>query len=649
MQHIRQMAVMLAVLLSLAACTACGRKEPAGPAGDESTGQQAIAGSPTTGVSTGNAEATALPETAPEVPEVKEPTVGDYTADGTTVIWLDGEAMEVTGYGAEVSEDGSTVTITRAGVYVLSGTRADGQVVVDTTDSTKVTLVLNGASLSSTKGPAIFVRSAPKKVVLYTAAGSVNLLSDGVNYIIPDEEQVEGEIYPNACIYACDDLELDGEGTLQITGRADKGINTRDDLTIKGGTWVINSTGVGIRANDSLEVRGGVLTVQSGGDGIKSANIETEGKGHISLTGGELYITARGDGVSAATDLSVTGGKLVITTTDTDGEVLAESSGDTPGRSSRAPGGFMGGGGGFPGGPGESRPDKAAISAKGLKAAGNLTVSGGNITIVTKDDGLHANGNITVENGFLHIRAADDGMHADKELLLAGGVSVVAQSYEGLEALHITVTGGTHRITASDDGANATSGEGGGMGGPGFRPGMGGSGSIDFSEDQPCLTFAGGYTVFNASGDGIDSNGWIKMTGGTVLVFGPTDNGNGPIDFGDGGYNMAISGGTFLAVGSSGMAETAENAGQSVLAAYWNRNGLSAGDIVGVLDAEGRVLAAFKLPKAIASIVYSSPNLTAGGTYTLVSGGSYTGDAIDGVITPAAYSGYESLGEIEAY
>ena len=610
--------------------------------------------------STGDASITAQPETAP-VPDVPDaPTEGDYTTTGETVISL-GNVISITGEGAVA--EGTTVTVTKAGTYLISGSLADGQLVVDTADESKVTLLLNGASLACSTGPAILVRTAPKKVVISTAENSVNILSDGGGYVVPDEEQVEGEIYPNACIYSCEDLVLDGAGELHITGNADKGINTKDDLKIKSGTLTVTSVGVGIRANDSLEMSGGTVTVQAGGDGVKTANTETEGKGYLTIEGGSLYVTAKGDGLSAATDLTVSGGSLVLTTTDTDGVVLEESAGNPTSGSIGGGFGGMGGGGrpGGPGGMGESSADKAAISAKGLKATGTLTVKGGKVTIVAQDDGIHSDGDVHLAGGSVHIRAADDGIHAESELTISGGALTVAQSYEGLEALHINILGGTNRITSSDDGANATNGMGGGMmGGPGGgRPGgMGGwwgqgsdSGSTDTttSAETPVLTFAGGYSVFNAAGDGIDSNGNIVISGGTVIVYGPTDNGNGPIDSGDGGYSVTISGGMLLAVGSSGMAESAENAGQAVLAASWRGTGLSAGELVGITDKNGKVLAAFELPKAISSIVFSSADLTAGETYSIVGGGSTTGTATDGVIDPSTYTGYESMGEIEAY
>ncbi len=645
MIKIRLIAAVLALILAVG-MTGCGKKasNPTETGIDTTRGESGYASGE---AQSGNAQETVVPDTLPTVNEAVEPTEGSYDMAGTTVISLSDDPS-IEGSGVSVAD--RIITITRAGTYVLSGTMTDGQIVVNASDKEKVVLVLNGASISCSDGPAILVQSAPKRVVLESTAGSVNLLSDGSNYIVPDEEQTDGQLYPNACIYACDDIELTGDGSLQIKGNADKGINTKDDLRITGGSVVISSSGVGIRANDSFELSAGHVTITSGSDGIKTANIETEGKGHMTISGGEVYITAKGDGLSAATDLTISGGTLVLTTTDTDGVVLPEASGNPTSGNTGGMGGFGGWGGGRPG---ESSSDKASISAKGLKAEGNISALGGRITIVSQDDGIHAGGDITVSDGSLHIRAADDGIHADKDLTIAGGVTEIAQSYEGLEALHITIRGGTNRITASDDGANAADGSSSGMGGGfgGGRPGMwgGSSGSVEFSEDQPCLTFAGGYTIFNAAGDGIDSNGWIKMTGGTVIVYGPTDNGNGPIDHGDGGYTMTISGGNMLAVGSSGMAESPENDGQAVVSAYWNRTGLSAGDTVGIVDKDGKILAAFELPKAIASIVFSSPDIVTGQTYSIVSGGSFTGEATDGIIEPATYSGYESLGEIEAY
>lgn len=651
-QHVRHTAAILAVLLSLGSLLAsCGKE---GDTSNETNGgTQAIGSSSVPSGSdveptTGSADHVVTPDTLPEAITVAEPTEGTYAKTTETVITLD-DSITVSGEGATVN--GKIVTVTKAGTYLVSGSIADGQIVVDTTDEAKVVLILNGVSLTCSDGPAVFVKTAPKRVEIYTATDSVNILADSTGYVVADENQVEGEIYPNACIYSCEDLRFDGEGTLYINGNADKGVNTKDDLDVRGGTLAITSVGVGMRGNDSVTVSGGEITVTSGGDGIKSANIETEGKGQVLIENGSLYINATGDGISAATDLTVTGGVMVINTKDADSSSLSATN-ETPAYEAlRGPGGGMppggfGGGGSMGGGmPGEGNSNKSTISAKGLKAAGILTVSGGKITVESADDGIHADNAVWIKDGSMYISANDDGIHADHTLTISGGVLTVAKSYEGVEANQITISGGTNRITASDDGTNANGGTS--MGGPG---GWWGHSSDSTEEDTatatPLLTISGGYTVVNAAGDGIDSNGNIVMTGGTLYVYGPTNNGNGPIDFGDGNCSMSISGGTFLAVGSSGMADTAQNNGQAVFAAYMNT--IQGGTLIGIKDADGHMIAAFELPKAIASIVYSSPALTAGETYTFVYGGQ-AGEATDGVVDVATYTGYSEMGSLEAY
>ena len=494
------------------------------------------------------------PDTAPDVETVGEVQRGTYdTSSVAALVMLTGDGAAAEGSGVRIS--GSTVTFTEAGTYLIEGSLTDGQLIVDTMDDEKVKLVLNGVSVTCLTGPAVLVRQAPKKAILYTAAGSVNRLSDGTGYAAADEEKTEDGVYPNACVYACDDLKLDGEGILRVIGNADKGINTKDDLEIAGGTLIVTSPGTAVRGNDSVEMSGGTvtLTVTDEGDGLKSAQTEKDGKGWITIRGGNLYITSIGDGICAATDLTVSGGTVVITTLDAGGTALTE------GGTENGANGF-GGFGGFGGRPGgmDGNSNKATISAKGLKAAETVTLTGGKLTITAVDDGIHADNTVLLQGGEAYIRSGDDGVHADRVLTLSGGIFEIAQSYEGLEAAQVTISGGTTRITSSDDGINASNGKDSGAGGGrpggfggGGRPGgrgdrMTGVQTSDVAETDalsPLLTVSGGYTVVYASGDGLDSNGNIVMTGGTLLVFGPTDNGNGAIDFGDGNCSMTISGG----------------------------------------------------------------------------------------------------------
>lgn len=639
-------AVICLLIAALAAGSLAGCRQVSNLPMIDNTGNSEISGEAGT-VTDGTL---VTPDTAPDAETGYEVRNGTYDASSVAAcVTLTGDGATAEGSGVHIS--GSVVTFTAAGTYLIEGSLTDGQLIVDTTDTEKVKLVLNGVSVTCLTGPAVFIRQAPKKAILYTAAGSVNLLSDGTDYTVADEEQTEGGVYPNACVYACDDLKLDGEGILQVVGNADKGINTKDDLEIAGGTLIVISPGTAVRGNDSVEMSGGTvtLTVTDEGDGLKSAQTEKDGKGWITVSGGHLYITSIGDGISAATDLTVSGGTLVITTLDAGGAALAD--GGTENQSN----GF-GGFGGRPGGM-DGNSNKPSISAKGLKAAETVTLTGGKLTITAVDDGIHADNTVLLQGGEAYIRSGDDGVHADRILTLSDGRFEIAQSYEGLEAAQVTIAGGTTRITSSDDGINASNGGGGGMGGGrpggfggGGRPGGRGDGNTgartsDGEETDalsPLLTVSGGYTVVYASGDGIDSNGNIVMTGGTLLVFGPTDNGNGAIDFGDGNCSMTISGGVLLAVGSSGMAETATNAGQAVFDGSF-RSSMAAGTLIGLCDADGNLLCGYRLPKAISSIVFSSSALTAGKTYTLVQGGTAEADT-DGVLDLTTWTGYGTVG-----
>ena len=234
MRHSRYASACLAAAITLSLLTSCKGTE--GPSamtdqphhgstvapdhnGDSQTGNSVttpskgdtttIIGGTVIEPSTGDSSATAQPETAPETTPAEDPTEGAYTPTGETVIVL-GDTASVEGQGATV--DGSVVTITNAGTYLISGTANNGQIIVDTADESKVTLLLNGASLSCADGPAVYVKSAPKKVVISTVEGSVNILSDGTGYVVPDDQQTESGNYPNACIYSCEELELDGSG-----------------------------------------------------------------------------------------------------------------------------------------------------------------------------------------------------------------------------------------------------------------------------------------------------------------------------------------------------------------------------------------------------------------------------------------------------
>lgn len=558
----------------------------------------------------------------------------DGTVDAT--VTLCGNTATVDGSGVLV--DGNTVTFAAQGTYLVSG-ELEGQLVVDTPDAEKVKLILCGVSVTCAQGPALLVNTAQKKVVLYSAKDSINLFSDGTDYYTEAEDGTSGGL-PNACIWSAEDLKLDGQGSIYVTGNCDKGINTKDDLEIAGGNLYVSAIGAGVRGNDSVTVSGGYVHVlSSAGDGIKTANTD-QGKGDFVISGGEIYIDCFGDGISSSSSLSVTGGTIAIKTA---GTVDASAASTQTNTGWGGPGGGRPGGGG-PGGMNEGNSNKSSTSAKGLKSVGLLLITGGNITVDCTDDAIHSDSAVQIDDGNLYLSASDDGIHGEQSAMIGGGVIEIAKSYEGIEAIEITVNGGTIRLTASDDGFNACGGTSM-MGGFG-RPGQ--SDNSTASDETPLLTFNGGYTVVNASGDGIDSNGQIVVTGGTVIVFGPTDNGNGPIDHGDARTDqLTISGGTLLAIGSSGMADTAVGDNYGVLA-FATRSSFAGGSTMGVFDSDGNLVLAFESPKAFASVVYSSADIESGKTYTIGYNGTIGGTLQDGIAPGGTYEGYTELGEIQA-
>ena len=206
-------------------------------------------------------------------------------------------------------------------------------------------------------------------------------------------------------------------------------------------------------------------------------------------------------------------------------------------------------GGGGPGGWGgeQGNTDKADASAKGIKAANTIQVSGGDTTIQAHDDGLHANygdtfdngssvvgaGDVLISGGNLTITASDDGVRADRYLRISGGTIKVITSYEALEGNQIYISGGEMDVYSTDDAVNAGN-------------------SSNMAGLSPLITVSGGY-IFAAvpsSGDvdGFDSNGNYVQTGGTVIVCGPASQMAAAMDT-DG--TVSVSGGTLLLFGAS--------------------------------------------------------------------------------------------------
>ena len=549
-----------------------------------------------------------------------------YDESSSALIALNGSSASCDSDAVSVS--GSTVTLCDEGSYILSGTLNDGMIIIDAEKTDKLQLVLDGVSIQSESSAAIYVRQADK-VFITLADGTENSLSNGGSFAVLDENNIDGVIFSK------DDLTLNGSGSLIVTSPAGHGIVSKESLTITSGNYTVSAASHALEGKDDICIANAVFSLTSGKDALHAENGDDAALGFIYIQSGSFTIQAEGDGLSAASELRIDGGSFTITTGG--GSVNGtKSSSDGWGA---FPGGSMGGGmaggkhqsGGRGGAPMDTMPQQQegessteaeddSTSLKGLKAGGELTINGGDFSIDSADDAVHSNASLTVNGGSFVIASGDDGFHADETLTVNAGTINISESYEGLEGLNVIVAGGEISLTATDDGLNAAGGtDNSGMGGRGGDkfggmgamggPGMGGTGS------GASITISGGSLYVNASGDGLDSNGTLTISGGYTVVCGPTQGDTSTLDYESSGV---ITGGTFIGTGASGMAQTFSSSEQGVIAV--SVGSCAAGTAITLTNENGNTVVSYSPALDFAVVILSSPDIVKGQTYTITVG-----------------------------
>ena len=598
-------------------------------------------------------------------------------------ITLSGSTAQSNGSG--VSINNATVTISKEGCYLINGELEDGQIIVDAGDSDKVQLVLDKASIHCSTGSAILVRNADKvKVTL--AADSENELSDGTEYQTDDDNPdaalfskddlvingsgsltVQGN-YKHG-IAGNDDLVITG-GRLTVNSLS-HALRGKDSVAILDGTFVLTSQKDGIQASNTedstkgwVQIDGGNFTIQSSGDGIQA---ET----NLSIYDGSFTITSGGGAVNGADHTENRGGgfgrpggnRPDSANGQTSPEMPSQPAegGQTPSEmpSQPAEGGQTPSE--MPSQPAEGEqsssgnesdyselifdPDDfddtstddsdTTVSTKGIKAGNALLIQQGTFVIDSADDAIHSNYSVTIDGGSFQISSGDDGIHAEAYLNINGGTTTIAESYEGLEAAQIHISGGTTQVSSSDDGLNAT-------GGSSFElvdgllvlkdisssdteQTFGGRGGMFEVEDNCDITISGGnLTVTTSNGDGIDSNGSLNVSGGTVLVFGSSSGGEGALDYTG---SSSISGGTLVALGSSGMAQSMEpDDSHATLMVTWDEV-QPAGTRLTLCTQQGEILCSLQSTNSFQTAVISTDSLSAGQEVSLYTGGTVNSDS----------------------
>ncbi len=563
---IRKNAAAALALITAIALSACGSKSTGSTTSESSS--KSVKSTVTTGAISGERLLSAMKKALTTAPNT----------ENAVNITLSGTKAMISGKGA--SQKDGVLTIQKAGTYILKGTYL-GRIVVNAPKAS-VTILLNGATINADDSAALYVAKA-SDVTLYLQKGTKNLLSDGKTYSFSDELSSKDDDEPNACIYSKSDLLIAGEGSLSVTGDYNNGIRSNDTLRIEVVSLTVKAKKHGISAKDYLESLKAKITVSAGGDAVRATNSKDTKLGYILLSDTTLSATSANDGVQAETVLASEGSTVKVQS-----------------------------------GGGSELKTAENESAKGLKAESEVYLLSGTYTLDCSDDAIHSNNTATIKGGSYTISTGDDGVHGDSVTTVSGGTVTINKSYEGLEGATVNITGGTVDITASDDGINAAGGkdESGKSGGDNFK--QAGNYGINIS---------GGKIKVSANGDGVDSNGDITVSGGETYIDGPVSGGDSALDY-DG--TAKITGGIFIATGSSGMAQNFGT--ESTQGAIMLTNSTASTDGVSIKNASGKTLSSFTPKKQYSAVVISCPAMKKGESYTVTAFGKDTKVTLSDII-----------------
>ena len=500
---------------------------------------------------------------------------------------VDMSTLSVSGDGASVSDN--TLTISKGGVYTLSGKNSDASIVISTDD--KVKLKLNGVNITSSGAPVIYVENADK-LYIDTEDGTDNsLVSTAAD---------------TAAIRSKDNLKIKGGGTLNITS-ADNGIKCSDNLKIEGGNINIDAKADGINVNDTFE-----------------------------MTDGNLKITAVGDGIDSSSIANISGGTIDITTNGTPTETSqTEQSSDEQNRP-KTP---------F----GESSSVEFETSSKGIKADWMIKLSGGKINVNSADHAIHCTSDIETDGANLTLASQyKKGISAHGSITIDGaGTSIdVTKSTEGIEGkTKLTINNGNIKINSTDDGLNAgTSTEmqppQGGFGGErgqkdrrqpqnGQQPPQDG---FSGQNNKDVIIINGGNIEVTGRDDAIDVNGNLVINGGTIKLANPAGTVTGPFAALDADGNITIADGATLIAAVSGAQANSLGITQNSIIGYAESE-LAAGTTVSLKDDNGDTIIIYAPQEKFSAVYITSPSIEIGKNYTLEIGDTRYDITADGQIS----------------
>ncbi len=521
----------------------------------------------------------------------EEQTIASATEE-TVTIDLGTLTAENAPEGTIFSEN--VLTIKEAGSYLLTGT-LNGAVFVDKEIEGTVQVILSNATIKTLETQtcaAIVFGKTDALRILTVLDNTINEVSDSVG-----DTEADGD---GAAIQAkkCS-LTINGKGTLKISavGEDANGIKVKNELSVIDTTIEVTAVKNGIKAGTSIVLKGATISVTAGNDAMKTdVEPETEEEalayaadskmGYIYIENTSLTLVAGDDGISANNCLYIANGEDDVINITTNGgapeKITTTSSDSADGKAIKVAGIVL-----------EDADGNETLYPATYEANYGLVITGGVFNLNSNDDALHSKGNILISGGTFNIASGDDGIHAEYLTKITGGNILIEKSYEGVEGASVEITDGVVSVNAIDDGVNAA--------------------NADLKNYEYYLLITGGEITINASGDGLDSNGKLLISGGKVTVFGPSNGGNSALDSVG---NTVISGGVVVTT----CREAMDPIGSTQYRVVANVN-IATGTDITLTDKDGNVLVSFTMPKTCSNVLISTPEMKAE-EYTLTYGSS---------------------------
>lgn len=553
------------------------------------------------------------------------PTEIDYSSYETAIV--NASNLDLTTEKSNIDQTDATTldsdgSITVAGSYLLSGDYPKGISITANKNDT-IHLFLNGATISTSSSE--------------IESSGICKSSNAINLIITVVDGTENSITSNYnsynALHVKGNLVINGTGTLNIyaNGTNASGIKVSKKCTIVDATVKINSTKHGISAEEIVSEDAKISITASTSDSKDGLHSEcdfdnengktydfTLEKGFVYLKNVDFTCSVYGDGIQADTFVYISGGNYNITTNGVFVKYSSENLTtygleDDDFRYIRSGTSYQKVADDYNG----SLSNRYALvqSCKGIKVGeieydtdGNdvddatvtentnytIYINDGNFEISSSDDAIHSNsGNTYIKNGTFTINTNDDAITSDLLSQVDGGTITVESCYEGIEGAYVKITGGNINIISSDDGINSAS---------------------DDTSIKEYIIITGGEIFVDASGDGLDSNGSILITGGNVIVSGPTSNADGALDAETG---IIVQGGNLIAYSSLGMVETPSQNSTQYVVSYGQNTQISSGSVVTIKNSSDEEVITFTTTKVSGSIILSSPNLQNGQSYSI--------------------------------